>query len=81
MDWLTNPNALFDHFLGWVAGTILACFDAVFSLMANGLLVSPDVTVLPQVQALTVVLTWAATALGLPGASATWTATASGSLN
>jgi hypothetical protein len=52
MEWLLDPATLFDHLLGWFAAAILNCFDALFAVIAKGLLVSPDVTVLPQVQAL-----------------------------
>jgi hypothetical protein len=53
MDWIWNPQKLLDAVMGWMAGAILDSFDALFSAIVHGLLVSPDVTVLPQVQALT----------------------------
>jgi hypothetical protein len=43
---------LLDEINKWVAAAILNCFDALFAVIAKGLLVSPDVTGLPQVQAL-----------------------------
>src|SRR6266498_2576268 len=52
MPWWLDINQIFDHFLNWVTTSILNCFDAIFSLIAKGLLVSRDVTGLPQVQAL-----------------------------
>jgi hypothetical protein len=51
MPWL-DVNQIFDHFLNWVTTSILNTFDAIFALIAEGLLVTPDVTGLPQVQAL-----------------------------
>jgi hypothetical protein len=53
VDWLTNPQKLLDIIMGWMATAILDSFDALFAAIVHGLLVSPDVTVLPQVQALT----------------------------
>ena len=51
--WWLDPAQIFDHFLGWLVSTILNCFDAVFAVVTHGLLTSPDVTNLPQLQALT----------------------------
>ncbi|MEV4539316.1 hypothetical protein AB0J82_36640 [Asanoa sp. NPDC049518] len=42
-----------DSILGWLATAILACFDALIAVITDVLLVTPDVTTLPQVQALT----------------------------
>jgi hypothetical protein len=53
MDWLFNPSKIFDVFLSWIATGILNSFDAIFSAIGKSLLKSPDVTGLPQVQALT----------------------------
>ncbi|MEV4516570.1 hypothetical protein AB0K00_47425 [Dactylosporangium sp. NPDC049525] len=47
MDWLL------DNILTWFAGKILECFDGLVGTITNALLVTPDVTTLPQVQALT----------------------------
>ncbi len=41
-----------DEINKWIAAAILNCFDALFGVITQALLVSPDVTVLPQVQAL-----------------------------
>jgi hypothetical protein len=41
-----------DEINKWIAAAILNCFDALFGVIEKALLVSPDVTVLPQVQAL-----------------------------
>jgi hypothetical protein len=43
---------LLNHILDWVVKAILGAFDAVFGVIAHGLLPSPDVTALPQVQGL-----------------------------
>jgi hypothetical protein len=43
---------LLDRILGWLTKAILGAFDAVFGVIAHGLLISPDVTTLPQVQTL-----------------------------
>jgi hypothetical protein len=43
---------LLNHVMDWVVKAILGAFDAVFGVIAHGLLLSPDVTVLPQVQGL-----------------------------
>ena len=51
MGWILN------QILGWLVGAIVGCFDAVFPIFSSGLLLSPDVTVLPQVQALTTRMT------------------------
>ncbi|MFG2043972.1 hypothetical protein [Dactylosporangium sp. NPDC048998] len=42
-----------DDMLDWFADKILACFDALIGLITNALLITPDVTTLPQAQALT----------------------------
>ncbi|MEU5565550.1 conjugal transfer protein TrbL family protein [Micromonospora musae] len=44
---------LFDQILDWLATAILATLDALFGVISGALLVTPDVTGLPQVQALT----------------------------
>lgn len=44
---------ILDQIMDWLVTAILACFDAVIDVIAKGLLVTPDVTALPQVQALT----------------------------
>src|SRR2546421_11179440 len=51
MHWL-DPSWWLEKILDWFSHAILNSFDKLFSLIANGLLVSPDVTTLPQVQAL-----------------------------
>src|SRR5256885_4631230 len=53
MDWLFNPGKLFDLFLNWIATGILNSCDGIFGAIESVLLKSPDVTGLPQVQALT----------------------------
>src|SRR6266542_2363563 len=58
MDWLFDPSKLLDIIVGWIARAILSSFDALFDVIAKGLLVSPDVTGLPQVQALSGRSTW-----------------------
>jgi hypothetical protein len=52
MPWWLDINQIFDHFMNWLTTSILNCFDAIFAVIAKGLLVTPDVTVFPQVQAL-----------------------------
>ncbi|RKF23646.1 conjugal transfer protein TrbL family protein [Micromonospora globbae] len=44
---------LFDQILDWLAAAILATLDALFGVISTALLVTPNVTGLPQVQALT----------------------------
>ncbi|MEV0133699.1 hypothetical protein AB0H83_35205 [Dactylosporangium sp. NPDC050688] len=44
---------LLDTILDWFAEAILSCFDGLIGTITNALLVTPDVTTLPQVQALT----------------------------
>ncbi|PWU58836.1 hypothetical protein DLE60_19620 [Micromonospora globispora] len=44
---------LLDQILDWLAAAILACLDALFGVISSALLVTPNVTGLPQVQALT----------------------------
>ena len=46
-------SGLQDAFLDWLARSILACFDALIGLITDVLLITPNVTALPQVQALT----------------------------
>ncbi len=58
MDWLFPVAEILDKFMRWVATQILACFDAVLGAIAHFLLITPDVTGLPQVQALTGRATW-----------------------
>lgn len=58
MGWLIPVAEILDKFMQWVATAILACFDAVLGAIAKFLLISPDVTGLPQVQALTGRATW-----------------------
>jgi hypothetical protein len=53
MNPLFDPQALIDLFFTWLATALLNSFDTIFTAIGTGLLVSPDVTVLPQVQALT----------------------------
>lgn len=58
MGWLIPVAEILDKFMGWVATAILTCFDAVLGTIAKFLLITPDVTGLPQVQALTGRATW-----------------------
>jgi hypothetical protein len=58
MSWLIPVAAILDKFMEWVATAILACFDAMFGAIAKFLLITPDVTGLPQVRALTGRATW-----------------------
>src|SRR5438105_6015186 len=44
---------LIDGIMDWLVNTILNILDGVLSLISEALLVTPDVTGLPQVQALT----------------------------
>ncbi|QGN49775.1 hypothetical protein GKC29_25075 [Micromonospora sp. WMMC415] len=44
---------LLDQILDWLAAAILGCLDALFGVISSALLVTPNVTGLPQVQALT----------------------------
>ncbi|MEV0811075.1 hypothetical protein [Micromonospora sp. NPDC050200] len=44
---------LLDQILDWLAAAILATLDALFGVISSALLVTPNVTALPQVQALT----------------------------
>jgi hypothetical protein len=50
----------FDGMLNWLAKAILACLDGLISVITGSLLVSPDVTGLPQIQALTGRAVWIA---------------------
>src|SRR2546430_1139201 len=52
MPWWLDINQIFNHFLNWVTTSILNSFDAIFDMIAKGLLLTPDVTGLPQVKAL-----------------------------
>jgi hypothetical protein len=56
--WWLDPSQIFDHFIAWLMAAVLNCFDATFDVIAKGLLVSPDVTGLPQVQALSGKSVW-----------------------
>jgi hypothetical protein len=58
MDWLFPVAKILDQFMGWIAKAVLACFEAIISAISHALLITPDVTVLPQVQALTGRSTW-----------------------
>lgn len=42
-----------DGIIDWFADAILACFDGLIGVITTALLLTPDVTTLPQVQALT----------------------------
>ncbi|MCX4387321.1 hypothetical protein OG777_10290 [Micromonospora peucetia] len=44
---------LFDQILDWLAAAILATLDALIGVISSALLITPNVTALPQVQALT----------------------------
>ena len=44
---------LLDQVAGWLLGFILGSFLAILAVIEKSLLISPDVTTLPQVQALT----------------------------
>ncbi|MEV4481843.1 conjugal transfer protein TrbL family protein [Micromonospora coxensis] len=44
---------LFDGMLDWFATVVLASLDALFGVISSALLITPKVTALPQVQALT----------------------------
>ncbi len=44
---------LLDQILDWLTAAILGCLDALFGVISSALLVTPNVTGLPQVQALT----------------------------
>ncbi|MET7968781.1 hypothetical protein [Micromonospora sp. NPDC005305] len=46
-------NWLLDQILDWLAAAILASLDALFGVISSALLITPNVTGLPQVQALT----------------------------
>jgi hypothetical protein len=49
---------LLDQMVSWLAAAALAAFDTLFAAIAKVFLVSPDVTALPQVQALTERSVW-----------------------
>jgi hypothetical protein len=57
MGWL-SPGGWLDSVMSWLAVHILDAFDAIFAAIAHGLLLSPNVTGLPQVQALTGRAVW-----------------------
>ncbi|MDZ5447938.1 hypothetical protein U2F26_35510, partial [Micromonospora sp. 4G57] len=42
-----------NQILDWLAAAILATLDALFGVISSALLITPNVTALPQVQALT----------------------------
>ncbi|MEH0985888.1 conjugal transfer protein TrbL family protein [Micromonospora sp. CPCC 205556] len=44
---------LLDQILDWLAAAIVATLDALFGVISSALLITPNVTALPQVQALT----------------------------
>jgi hypothetical protein len=50
MGWM---GAILDQVLDWLTAAILACLNAVLGLITDVLLTTPQVTALPQVQALT----------------------------
>jgi hypothetical protein len=56
-DWL-DPTHWLDAMMNWISSSFLVVFDTVFALIAKSMLVSPDVTGLPQVQALTQKSIW-----------------------
>ena len=58
MDWLFPVAKILDKFMDWIAKAILASFDTILSAIARFLLITPDVTGLPQVQALSGRSTW-----------------------
>ena len=51
MGWWSD--AVYDGLIRWLSTALLSCFDAVVSLLTRILLITPDVTGLPQVTALT----------------------------
>lgn len=46
-------GGILDQVTGWLTSAVLACLNAVFALITDALLKTPEVTALPQVQALT----------------------------
>jgi len=58
MSWLIPVGEILDRFMQWIATAVLACFDALFGAIGRVLLITPDVTSLPVVQALTGRATW-----------------------
>src|SRR3954467_3954697 len=42
-----------DQIIQWLIAALLACLDGLFAVIKGALLITPDVTGLPQVQALT----------------------------
>jgi hypothetical protein len=58
MDWLFPVAKILDGFMDWTTTAILASFDGILTAIARFLLITPDVTGLPQVRALTGRSTW-----------------------
>ncbi|GLI00653.1 conjugal transfer protein TrbL family protein [Phytohabitans aurantiacus] len=58
MGWLIPVVEILNRFLDWVCEQILASFDAVLGAITGFLLITPNVTGMPQVQALTGRATW-----------------------
>lgn len=50
MNWM---GTILDQVLDWLTEAVLACLNAIFGLITDVLLTTPQVTALPQVQALT----------------------------
>lgn len=51
MNWMMS--VILDEVLEWLIEAVLACLNAIFDVITEILLVTPEVTALPQVQALT----------------------------
>jgi hypothetical protein len=49
---------LFDQMVDWLTAAVLACLDGMISLITGALLATPDVTGLPQIQAMTGRAVW-----------------------
>src|SRR4051794_8260129 len=49
---------MFDQLLDWFTGLLLDSLNALIGAITDGLLITPDVTTLPQVQALTGRAVW-----------------------
>ena len=49
---------ILDGIMDWLSEAVLGVFNTIISMIEHGLLISPDVTALPQVQALTGRSTW-----------------------
>jgi hypothetical protein len=58
LDWMLPVAKILDQLLAWVDAKLMTCFNVVISAIVRSLLVVPDVTGLPQVQALTGRSTW-----------------------